>query len=86
MKLYRVNLQGFYNKPIGSSMVVAEDPTAAYEMVRAWLDEKDYGYDKDRELKSGELVADAYEYTDAPSRLFLPNDPVQRSTDPTKQC
>lgn len=76
MKLYRVKLRGFYNKPMGAPMVVATDPTAAYEIVKKWLDEKDYGFRKDRELDCVELVADDYEYTDAPSRLFLQNDQI----------
>ena len=71
MKLYRVKLRGFHNKPMGASMVVATDPTAAYEIVRKWLDDKDYGLRKDRELDCVELVADGHEYTDAPARLFL---------------
>ena len=71
MKLFKVNLRGFTNNPVGSSMVVAGDPTTAYETVRAWLDEKNYGFRKDRELDSVELVADNNEYTDAPARLFF---------------
>ncbi|MEM9282092.1 MAG: hypothetical protein AAGA96_09715 [Verrucomicrobiota bacterium] len=73
MKLYQVKLRGFYDNPIGAPMVVATDPTTAYEMVRKWLEDKDYGFRKDQELASVELVADDYEYTDAPSRLFLQN-------------
>jgi hypothetical protein len=71
MKLYRVNLQGFYNTKFASPMVVAKDPTTAYETVKFWLKEKDYGFEKDREMKSIELIADSYEHTKATSILFL---------------
>ncbi len=54
-------------------MVVATDPTKAYQIVRKWLDDKKYGFDKDRELDSVELLADDYEYPDTPHRLFLQN-------------
>lgn len=55
------------------SHVIAPDATAAYNAVRRELDRLDYGFSKDRELLSVELVAEDYEYTETGSRLFLPN-------------
>lgn len=71
LKLFKVNLAGFCNGPYGSCMVVSVDPTSAYETVRAYLDENGLGFDKDRVLKSIELVAECADYPDASSRLFL---------------
>lgn len=58
MKLFKVNLRGFQGKPLASVMVVAKDPTSAYQTVRIWLDEARIGLPGDRELKSLELIAD----------------------------
>lgn len=55
------------------SHVIAPDATAAYQTVRCELERLDYGFSKDRELLSVELVAEDYEYTETGSRLFLPN-------------
>lgn len=57
MKLYLVTLQGMWGG-YGSSYVVATDPTAAYTVVRKFLDEHNLGFYKDRELQSVKLVAD----------------------------
>jgi hypothetical protein len=59
------------------SHVIAPDATAAYQAVRCELDRLDYGFSKDRELLSVELVAEDYEYTETGSCLFLPNDQAQ---------
>jgi hypothetical protein len=74
MKLFRVTLRGLYATKYGASYVVAPDPTTAYQMVRAKLDDKDYGFDKDRELHSIELLADSGYLHDSPSQLFLPTE------------
>jgi len=74
MKLYRVNLKGFgYSNCVvyGSSYVVAEDSHKAYLKVRKYLDDKGYGFKKEREMKSVDLIADEDEYTDVQTRLFL---------------
>ena len=71
-KLWRVNLRSHMER-YNPSYVVASDATAAYQAVRADLDKRDYGFAKDRELLSVELVAEDYEYTETGSRLFLPN-------------
>lgn len=51
--------------------VIANDPTEAYQKVRSWLDEKDYGFWKDRELNYIELMAEDSEFTDCGNMLFL---------------
>lgn len=70
-KLWRVQLRGSiagYNP----CYVVAQDPTTAYAIVRKHLDQRDYGFTKDRELLTIELVAEDYDYTAIGCYLFLP--------------
>jgi hypothetical protein len=54
-----------------SSYVIATDPASAYNKVRKWLDEKDYGFKHDRELSSIHLIAEDHEYTGVRTRLFI---------------
>lgn len=73
-KLYRVRLKGLTSSTgvdLSCSYVIAPDPTSAYEKVRKWLDEKDYGFKHARELESIHLIAEEYEYTDVRTRLFV---------------
>ena len=76
-KLWRVRLRGSGMEKYNPSHVIAPDATAAYQAIRCELDRLDYGFSKDRELLSVELVAEDYEYTETGSRLFLPNDRCQ---------
>jgi len=69
--LYKVTVVGFLGKPIKHSMVLATDPTTAYDKVRAFLDAKNYGFAEDRELQSIELIASESWYTATPHQLFL---------------
>lgn len=59
--LYKVELRGMkhaVNAPtFGVSYVVAEDTAKAYETVRAYLDEHQFGFKADRELLSVTLIA-----------------------------
>ena len=73
MKLYKVTLQGmiYGDNAYGISFVVAEDPQKAYEKVKAFLDEKDIGYEKYRELKTVELIAENYQYTKCGTLLYI---------------
>lgn len=77
-KLYLVKLRGLggyasSGAPMQSSYAVAEDPSSAYDMVRKWLDKKNYGFVRDRALDSVTLMAEDYEFTDSGAMLFLPN-------------
>lgn len=76
MNLYRVTLQGMNSSIAGSiahgvSYVAALDPTEAYNKVRKYLDEKDYGFSSDRVLKSIELLASNDIYSGCTMMLFL---------------
>lgn len=62
MKLFRVTLRGMTDS-YGTSYVVAEDAGQAYKKVKTFLDEKDIGFSKQRELDKIELIADSYQYT-----------------------
>lgn len=70
-KLFRVNLRGLKSSVFGSSYVIAQDSNEAYQKVRKHLDEKNYGFSKERELESVELIAENIDYTDTQKRLFL---------------
>jgi hypothetical protein len=65
MKLYRVVLRGMTssldNPAYGDSYVIAPDPAQAYDKVKAFLDKKDIGFYRHRELDRVELIADAGE-------------------------
>jgi hypothetical protein len=83
LKIYRVNLRGFSGSSTGvdysCSYVLSENPDIAYKTVREWLDGADYGFQKDRELKSIELIAEAHEYADCQTRLFIQQPKIQPS-------
>jgi hypothetical protein len=72
-KLYRVELKGLSGPimDLSCSYVIATDPTSAYNKVKKWLDEKDYGFKHDRELSAIHLLAEDYEYTNVRTRLFI---------------
>ena len=76
MNLYRVTLQGMNSSIAGNvahgiPYVVADNPTEAYNKVRQYLDEKDYGFPSDRVLKSVELLASDDIYSGCTVQLFL---------------
>ena len=74
-KLYKVTLRGMTSNSTGIregiSYVVAENSEEAYQKVKKRLDEKDYGFPKDRVLDKIELIASDYEYTDVRTLLYL---------------
>lgn len=73
--LYKVTLRGLTFSTTGTvygvSYVVATDPTEAYNKVRKFLNDKDYGFGYDRELHTIELLASSYEYNDVRTMLFI---------------
>jgi hypothetical protein len=71
-KLYGINLTGTLDK-FNPAYVIATDPDKAYRKVREWLDKNDYGFTSARELETVHLVAEASEFTNTASRLFLPD-------------
>lgn len=54
----------------GISYVMAEDPGKAYRLVRADMDERDLGFDRDRELDRIELIAEDTEYPQCGTRVY----------------
>lgn len=70
LKLFKITLQGFAGRIYSPCYAIAYDATEAYNKVREFLDVKDLGYSKNRELHSVELMAGTDEYTDAPAMLF----------------
>ena len=75
MKLYKIVLKGLHycgcGAALGTSYVVAEDPTTAYKKLRAYLDENDVGFQRDRELDRIELIADGEMFGGCGTRVFL---------------
>ncbi|GAF76861.1 unnamed protein product [marine sediment metagenome] len=75
MKLFRVTCRGMVNVAgnvaYGVAYVVAKDAGAAYRKLRSYLDEKDLGFDGDRELSMIELLAEDVEYPDCGTCLYL---------------
>ena len=76
MQLFKVTLKGMTGgisseTAYGVSYVVAEDPTKAYAKLKAFLDEKDLGFDSDRILDRIELIADEKQYGSCGHMLFL---------------
>lgn len=75
MKLFKVTLKGMWfsanGVSHGISYAVAETLDEAYEKVRKYVDEKDLGFRKDRELATIELIADSKDYNDVGTMLHL---------------
>lgn len=75
MKLYRVTLRGMYYATTGTNYgtpyVIAEDPTSAYEMVKAYLDKEGLGFSHERELDKIELLAETGDYPECKEQLYL---------------
>ena len=69
MKLYKVTLLGMLNG-YGTSYVVAEDPTSAYETVKKFLDANNLGFTDHRKMDRVELLADTVQYA-LPTMLHI---------------
>lgn len=74
MNLYLVTVRGLAWNGVGMdyqhSYVVAEDPTTAYQKVRVYLDERDLGFPREREMDSVKLLANSKE-SSVGTLLFL---------------
>ena len=74
-KLYKIILRGMTHNSIGTaygiSYVVAENSDEAYQKVKKFLDEKNLGYAKERELFQAELIAEAYQHSNTGTILYL---------------
>lgn len=71
MNLYRVKIN-MADDLYGTSYVVAENPSDAYKAVRDLLDYEDIGMSEQRSMKSVELLAEAKDYPECGTRLYLP--------------
>lgn len=76
MKLWLVKTRGLQVSLVGNvthglAYVVAEDSDAAYKKLRTYLDEKNIGHTRERELESVRLIADSKEYPPCGARLYL---------------
>ena len=50
MKMYKIKIRTYKKGCV--NYVVANNPTEAYQILRKYLDEKDYFFEKERELDS----------------------------------
>ena len=75
MKLYKVTLKGMTHTTTGVShgisFAVAESLDEAYAKVKKYVDEKDLGVSRDRELATIELVADSVDHNNVGIMLHL---------------
>ena len=81
MKLYLVECRGMTvaiqgEIVHGKAYVIANDPGAAYDQLREFLDKKDLGFRNQRELLSVTLLAEMGDYPSCGMRLFLPTVPT----------
>ena len=66
-KLFKVHTKAVK----GTYYVIAKNPTEAYDKVKEKLDSKDWGFKKDREFESAELIAEAIDYPDCGTILLV---------------
>ena len=75
LNLYKVTCKGMKHSSTGTAhginFVVATDPTTAYNLVREYLDKRDLGFARDRELESIELLASYGDYPNCDIRLLM---------------
>ncbi len=74
MKLFRVNTRALPSSTgtdYSSAYVVAPDPTAAYEIVRKYLDEKGVLFQNERTMAGIELLAEEGDYPECRTMLFI---------------
>ena len=82
MKLYRVTLRGMTSTLMGTQtaygapFVVADSLDGAYQVVRGYLDRKDLGFTRDREVDRVELLAEEGDYPSCLVQLH-----IERPTD-----
>jgi hypothetical protein len=75
MKPYRVILKGMHNNGVstayGRPFVVAKDPAEALKNVQDYLNEKNLGFLREREIDRIELLAEEGKYPTCGIQLFL---------------
>jgi hypothetical protein len=75
VKLYLVRIRGGYSSVstnYNEIYVIADNPTAAYDMVFDYLDKNDLCFTDDRELKNITLIAEASPYPKCKTMIFIP--------------
>jgi hypothetical protein len=75
MKLFLVECRGMKTSivgtPHGIAYVLEEDPTKAYNKLKKFLDDNDFGYPHERELDKITLIADSTNYPNCRTKLVL---------------
>ena len=72
--LFKVTIKGFFGSQYKTVYVISDSLDDAYQTYRNFLDEKDYGFEHQRELESIELIAKFYTKAEEEcKKLFISN-------------
>ncbi|GEM_PF-2642415 len=75
MKLYKVTLKGLKSSitgvNLGYSYVLADDPSEAYNKLKKFIEDRNLGFEHEREMEKIELPADSYEYNNTGHIIIL---------------
>ena len=72
--LFKVTVKGICGKQYKTVYVISDSLDDAYQTYRNFLDNQDYGFDYERELKEIELVAKFYKNAESDCEmLFISN-------------
>jgi len=85
--LFKVTVKGFVDDQCKTVYVVSDSMDDAYRTYRNFLDEKDLGFESNRELEEVELVAKFYENNEGGCELLFISDKVsKRLCERSKLC
>lgn len=85
--LFKVTVKGFVGDQCKTVYVVSDSMDDAYRTYRNFLDEKDLGFESNRELEEVELVAKFYENNEGGCELLFISDKVsKRLCERSKLC
>ena len=74
--LFRVTVRGFFGGIYKKVYVISDSLDNAYRTYRNFLDEKDYGFEHQRELEKIELVAKFYKSAEGECEMLFISDKV----------
>jgi len=87
LSLFRVTVRGFCSGTYKKVYVISDSMDDAYRTYRNFLDEKDLGFESNRELEEVELVAKFYENNEGGCELLFISDKVsKRLCERSKLC
>ena len=85
--LFKVTIKGFFGSQYKTVYVISDSLDDAYQTYRNFLDEKDYGFEHQRELESIELIAKFYTGAEEECKmLFISNQISGKLFERSKLC